>query len=75
MATLHQGMDAKLDPQKVFALLMLCAYRTKQTAKTFYIRERLKQLNPNEDIPQPIAEVEQLLLARRRAKRGFKKVS
>ena len=75
MATLHQGMDAKLDPQKVFALLMLCTYRTKQTAKTYYIRERLKQISPNEDIPKPIAEVEQLLLARRRAKRGFKKVS
>jgi DNA-binding response OmpR family regulator len=75
MATLHQGMDAKLDPQKVFSLLMLCAYRTKQTAKTFYIRERLKQISPNEEIPAVIAEVEQLLLARRRAKHGLKKVS
>jgi hypothetical protein len=35
----------------------------------------MKQLNPSEEIPAPIAQVEQLLLARRRAKRGFKKVS
>jgi tetratricopeptide (TPR) repeat protein len=75
MATLHQGMDANLDPQKVFPLLMISAFRTKQIGKTWYIRERMKQLNPNEEIPSPISEIEQQLLERRRTKRGFQKVS
>jgi tetratricopeptide (TPR) repeat protein len=75
MATLHQGMDAKLDAQKVLPLLMISTFRTKQLAKTWYIRERMKQLQPDAEIPAPIAEIDLLLLARRRAKRGFKKVS
>ncbi|WP_141736585.1 response regulator [Oligoflexus tunisiensis] len=75
MATLHHGIDSGIDPQKAFPLLMISTFRTKQIGKTWYIRERMKQLNPNEEIPAPIAEIDQLLLARRRVKRGFQKVS
>jgi DNA-binding response OmpR family regulator len=75
MATLHQGLDAKLDPTKVLPLLMISTFRTKQFGKTWYIRERMKQLKLKEEIPSPIVEIDQILLARRRAKRGFKKVS
>lgn len=75
MATLHAGMDAKLDPMKVFPLLLISSFRTKQLGKTWYIRERMKQLNPKEVIPAPIAEVDQLLVARRRTRRPFQKVS
>ncbi len=75
MATLHQGMDAKSDLQKVYSLLMISTFRTKQLGKTWYIRERLKQLNPEEEIPAAIAEVDELILARRRVKRGLRQVS
>lgn len=75
MSALHQGMDAKLDPEKVFPLLMLCTFRTKQLGKTWYIRERMKQLNLNDQIPAPVAEVDELIHARRRIKRAFKNVS
>ncbi|MCX6131133.1 MAG: response regulator, partial [Proteobacteria bacterium] len=72
---LHQSLDAKLEPKKVFPLLMLASFRTKQLCKTWFIRERVKQLAPDEVIPEPIAEVDEEILARRQSKAPFKQVS
>lgn len=64
--SLHDGMESQLEVNKALPMLMLATFRTKQFAKTYFIRERLKQVQPEEKIPQVIAEIDQMILARRR---------
>ena len=68
ISTVHRGMEVKLTIEQSYPLLMLATFRTKQLTKAWFIRERLKQVNPHEIIPPPIAQVESLIQDRRHRK-------
>lgn len=66
ISALHAGMEANADPSKVFPVLFHATYKTKQLAKTYFVRERLRQINPELDIAEAFAAIDTYLRARRK---------
>jgi|GEM_PF-1099092 two-component system phosphate regulon response regulator PhoB len=68
ISTLHQGMEANADAQLLFPLLLQATLKTKQLAKTYFVRERLKLTNPDLELPAAVDQIDSMILARRHTK-------
>lgn len=66
ISAIHSGMEAKADPLKLFPILLHSTFKTKQLAKTYFVRERLRQLNPDLELTEAFAAIETFLRSRRK---------
>lgn len=61
-------MEANADAQLLFPLLLQATLKTKQLAKTYFVRERLKLTNPDLELPAAVDQIDSMILARRHTK-------
>ncbi len=65
ISALHSGMEAMADPTKLFPVLLHATFKTKQFAKTYFLKERMRQINPDLEVAEAFAAIEAYLIGRR----------